>query len=385
MNTRLLLLLFAAPLLARAQSGGLPSATAAPPASSQEPQRQPPASYPEMKQPQTKHTSPAHQGAAPATPIQPPTLTSLNKPADAAHIFKRDPSTPAEAQPSTRAFISEILHNPRDPQVHTIYTKTHMMTALMFPPNDKILQIVCGDPDTWSINTDPAGSGTEHIVYIKPSRVGHSTNLMVITTSRMVMQFFLQEISIVLDPDTSKPIIADHDADKIPTGPDVMVTIRLSKDAATGANTSAAAPSRFIEKRAADQTIRAYQDQLAQATEHTAITRIAAEKVVTQQLANLQATYPGQMQFPYDIALNTPPFHVQAMYCDSKFTYIRLNTQEVPAIYEIVDGKPNIVNFEFQPARPDGDPNGVFVVRKILDQGHLVIGKAKLPFSRRKR
>ena len=385
MNTRFVSLLLAVPLLASAQSGGPAPALTSPPAPALEAQAAPPAAYPEMRNGPTRHSTPTRQPPAVPAIKAPLTLTSMNTPADPAHIFKRDPSTPAEAQASTRAFISEILYNPQDPQVHTIYTKTRMITALIFPSNDKILQIVCGDRDTWTINTDSAGSGTEHIVYIKPLRPGHSTNLMIITTSRMVLQFFLQEISVVLDPDTMKPIIADREANKIPSGPDVMVTVRFSQEATATASTNAVSPSRFIEKSVADQTIRAYQEQLGQATENTAITRLAAEKVVTQQLANLQATYPGQMQFPYDIALNTPPFHVQAMYCDSKFTYIRLNTQEVPAIYELVDGKPNIVNFEFQPANPDGDPNGVFVIRKILDQGHLVIGKAKLPFSRRKR
>ena len=44
-------------------------------------------------------------------------------------------------------------------------------------------------------------------------------------------------------------------------------------------------------------------------------------------------------------------------------------------MYEIKDGKPNLVNFDYV--------NGVFIIRKVVDQGYLAIGKAKLHFTRR--
>ena len=43
-------------------------------------------------------------------------------------------------------------------------------------------------------------------------------------------------------------------------------------------------------------------------------------------------------------------------------------------MYEIKDGKPNLVNFELR--------NGVYVVSKILDSGYLVVGKKRLNFER---
>lgn len=47
---------------------------------------------------------------------------------------------------------------------------------------------------------------------------------------------------------------------------------------------------------------------------------------------------------------------------------------EKPAIYEIKDGQPNLINFELQ--------NGVYIVPKIVDTGYLAIGKKKLAFFR---
>ena len=68
------------------------------------------------------------------------------------------------------------------------------------------------------------------------------------------------------------------------------------------------------------------------------------------------------------------PFLVSAIYRDDTFTYIKCAASEKPAIYEIKDGKPNLINFEAQ--------NGVYIVPKIVDSGYLAIGKKKFAFSR---
>ena len=62
------------------------------------------------------------------------------------------------------------------------------------------------------------------------------------------------------------------------------------------------------------------------------------------------------------------------MYHDDKFTYIQARPEETPVLYEIADGKPSLINFEYV--------DGVYVVRKILDRGYFAIGKEKLNFTR---
>ena len=47
---------------------------------------------------------------------------------------------------------------------------------------------------------------------------------------------------------------------------------------------------------------------------------------------------------------------------------------EKPAIYEVKDGKPNLINFDLV--------NGTYIVPKIVDNGYLAIGKKKLAFVR---
>ncbi len=80
------------------------------------------------------------------------------------------------------------------------------------------------------------------------------------------------------------------------------------------------------------------------------------------------------MRFPYRFEAGKKPFNVRAMYNDDKFTYIQARPEETPALYEVKDGKPNLVDFDYK--------NGVYVVTKILDEGYLTIGKQKLAFKR---
>ena len=61
-------------------------------------------------------------------------------------------------------------------------------------------------------------------------------------------------------------------------------------------------------------------------------------------------------------------------YNDDKFTYLQARPEETPVLYEIKDGKPNLIKFRYV--------NGVYVVEKILDEGYLAIGKQKLKFKR---
>ena len=68
------------------------------------------------------------------------------------------------------------------------------------------------------------------------------------------------------------------------------------------------------------------------------------------------------------------PFLVAAIYHDDKFTYIKCAAQEKPTVYELKDGKPNLVNFDFE--------NGVYVIPKIVDHGYLAVGKQKVNFDR---
>ena len=66
---------------------------------------------------------------------------------------------------------------------------------------------------------------------------------------------------------------------------------------------------------------------------------------------------------------------MSAIYHDDRFTYIRSAAREKPALYEIKDGKPNLISFQLE--------NGVYIAPKIIDAGYLAVGKRKFTFARR--
>lgn len=66
---------------------------------------------------------------------------------------------------------------------------------------------------------------------------------------------------------------------------------------------------------------------------------------------------------------------MSAIYHDESFTYIKCAAREKPALYEIKDGKPNLINFQLE--------NGVYIIPKVIDNGYLAIGKRKITFARR--
>jgi hypothetical protein len=67
------------------------------------------------------------------------------------------------------------------------------------------------------------------------------------------------------------------------------------------------------------------------------------------------------------------PFLVRAMWHDGAFTYIKSDATELPALYEVKDGKPAMLNFQVHA--------GTYVVTKVLERGYLAIGKARLEFE----
>jgi hypothetical protein len=121
----------------------------------------------------------------------------------------------------------------------------------------------------------------------------------------------------------------------------------------------------------------AYKKELETLRSQTADQIHAAQAQSTEQLNHFRSSYATKLQFDYplDSKAGREPFLVSAIYHDDSFTYIKCAAREKPALYEIKDGKPNLISFQFE--------NGVYIAPKIIDTGYLAVGKKKLPFARR--
>lgn len=65
---------------------------------------------------------------------------------------------------------------------------------------------------------------------------------------------------------------------------------------------------------------------------------------------------------------------LRSIYHDDVNTYIELNAQDAPDLYEIRDGKDSLVQSTLH--------NGLYVVPKVLDRGYFRLGKQKVEFAR---
>ena len=246
---------------------------------------------------------------------------------------KNDPAA-KEAEPLART----VRYTSTD--VVPIKGKLRYTTLIVLPKNEQILDFTCGDKEYWVVN------GTQNLAYVKPAKAGSQTNLNLITASGNIYSFVLAEVS-----DVSEAV------------PDLKVFVETDDHAMLSA---AEAPPKFVSAQVADD----YRQQVEIAKQETRQVKESAQAEIDRGISQ----FVSNVRFPYRFEAGKKPFGVRAIYTDEKFTYIQARPEETPALYEIKDGKPNLVNFEYK--------NGVYTVPKILDEGYLAIGKQKLRFKR---
>ncbi len=228
--------------------------------------------------------------------------------------------------------------------VARVRTKLRFTTLIVLPRNEQILDFTCGDKEFWIVN------GSQNFAYVKPAKANSRTNLNLVTASGNVYSFLLQEVSELPGEE-----------------PDLKIFIEPKEESMISALNG---PPRWVPAQQIDD----YKQQVEVAKDDARKARTAAQDAVQRDEAKFKSEYPTSLKFPYRFESNRKPFLVTAIYHDDKFTYIQANPQETPALYEIKDGKPNLINFQFR--------NGAYVVDKVLDSGYLAIGKQKLAFDR---
>jgi type IV secretion system protein VirB9 len=244
----------------------------------------------------------------------------------------------ADAQPTR-----EVTYDPHA----VIHLNTHlrMTTLVILPENEEILDYVCGDKDFWVV------SGAQNLAYIKPAKAGATTNLNLVTAAGRVYSFLLVEGT----PDTDLKVFVVADP-RQPIAPKPPVNASISP-----------------ELDHANQQLAVAREEAAQARREAGDARRSAERNAQETIDRFKAGYPFKLRFPYAFKARTKPFDVTAIFHDDRFTYIRLEGHELPAVYEVVDHVPNLVGYQIE--------QGFYVISKVIDHGYLAIGKRRLPFD----
>jgi type IV secretion system protein VirB9 len=253
------------------------------------------------------------------------------------------PALAAATAPASPAETAKVVpYGEKD--VVPVKAKVRFTTLIVLPKQEQILDFTCGDKEFWIVN------GNQNFAYVKPAKPGSRTNLNLITASGNVYSFVLTEVSDAADSE-----------------PDLKIFVEPKDESMLSA---ANAQPRFVPA----QQVEDYRQQIEIARAEARDAKQAAQTAIERDTSKFRSQYPASLKFPYRIEPGKRPFNVTAMYTDGKFTYIQAHPDEPPALYELKDGKPNLVQFEFR--------DGTYIAGKVLDSGYLVIGKQKLAFVR---
>ena len=220
-----------------------------------------------------------------------------------------------------------------DRSVIPLNTRLRYTTMIVLPDGEEILDVICGDRDFWVV------SAVQNVAHVKPAKAGAETNLNLVTARGTIYSFLLNEKSNGPQPDLK---VYDNADPNTPAGK---------------------------QKYYSAAEVERLQTELTEAREATTRAEVRARETV----AAAKQEFPAGMQFACRPLKYERPFLVRAMWHDGRFTYLKSDATELPALYELKDGSPAIVNFQVH--------SGTYVVPKVLDRGYLALGNAKLAFE----
>jgi type IV secretion system protein VirB9 len=215
----------------------------------------------------------------------------------------------------------------------SIRAKLKYTTLIQVPPTEKIMEAATGDKDFWVV--DVVGN----FCFVHPAKTGISSNLNLITDKGNIYSFTLQDVS------------------GTPTSPDLKVLVEPADRSSIVA--SSGSPE-YVPAAQLEQS----KQQLAVVQSH-----------IAQTVDEYKSAYQLQLKFDYTFKANEAPFDIQSIYHDDKFTYIKTNAPEKFSVYEMKDGKPNLINYDLR--------ESTYIIPKVMDNGYVELGKKRMDFTRK--
>jgi type IV secretion system protein VirB9 len=217
-------------------------------------------------------------------------------------------------------------------------------TLIVLPAEEKVANVFAGDTVNWVFD---GGHVASRFISVKPKTANAATDIHIVSDHGNEYTFALREVSNDSDA---------HFDSKVFINPgDQAAKDRL-------AQLPVFVPAAELDK--------AKQEAAAAKAAQTA--ELKAEQTKAEQY---RSEYPGSLHFDYTWdERKGKELGLQQIWHDDKFTYLRGQFQETPALYEVKDKKPSLINFDFN--------GGLYTVPKLLDNGYLAIGKQKVEFHR---
>ena len=217
-------------------------------------------------------------------------------------------------------------------------------TLIMLPAEEKVANVFAGDTVNWVFD---GGHVASRFISVKPKVANATTDIHIVSDHGNEYTLQLREVSSDAD--------AHFDSKVFITPGDKAAKERLT-------DLPVFVPAADLEKA----------KQEAAAAKAAQFAELKAEEI---KVETYRSKYPGTLHFDYiwDTKKGNA-LGLEQIWHDDKFTYLRGRFQETPALYEVKEKKPSLINFDFS--------NGLYTVPKELDNGYLAIGKQKVEFHR---
>jgi type IV secretion system protein VirB9 len=217
-------------------------------------------------------------------------------------------------------------------------------TLIVLPVEEKVANVFAGDTVDWVFD---GGHVASRFISVKPKTANGSTDIHIVSDHGNEYTLQLREISDDAD--------AHYDSKVLIEPGDKAAQTRL-------AQLPVFVPAADLDK--------AKQEAAAALAGQAATLKVERTKEETYR-----SQYPGSLHFDFVWDKRKgKELGLQQIWRDDKFTYLRGQFHETPALYEVKDKKPSLINFDFA--------NGLYIVPKQLDAGYLAIGKQRVDFHR---
>jgi len=215
-------------------------------------------------------------------------------------------------------------------------TQVRYFTTIVLPDDEDVVEAACGDPMFWTVQA------SDNRVRVKPAKEGATSNLEVLGASGTLYSFRLREVSgTKAEPDLRVHIQAERKSEQAPTKYFTAAQMQVIQ----------------TELKQAREALDAEQHRSAEA------------------IAKHKTEYVTRLRFPYQWK-DAKSLRIAAMWNDGQATYLQVDARELPTLYELVDGKAALTNYQVLA--------NTYIVPKVLDRGYLTLGDTRVDFEQRR-
>lgn len=250
-------------------------------------------------------------------------------------------TTPAHPLEPLAPRTVTVLESQAPPVVRTGLLQS---TLIVLPAEEKVANVFAGDTVDWVFD---GGRIASRFISVKPKVADRTTDIHIISDHGNEYTLELREVSSDADAHFDSKVFlnpGDQSAkDRFAQLPVFVPAAELDKAKQEAATAQAA--------------------------------QTAALKATEAKNEQYRSQYPGTLHFDFTWdEKKGKELGLKQIWRDDRFTYLQGQFQETPALYEVKDGKPSLINFDFA--------NGLYTVPKELESGYLTIGKQKVEFHR---